>query len=173
MSKVFLCYNVYADSSVYFASKKRTGGLKILYANAGLLSTALTEFRKLLNFDQDVKVELDTLKGKNWYGCYDDNTRTACVRYSKSFRTMLLSLAHELVHAEQFRTGKLYFKSTGTRYVPYWCGKRNNSKDVANYYYDEPWEQEARNRQISLSTNVYINLFDHIHSMNSTMKEVL
>lgn len=173
MSKVYLNRNVYADSGVYFASNERTGGLSRLNANADLLSIALEEFRKLLTFDQDVKIEFNTLRGKNWYGCYDDYSRTATLRYCKNFKTMLLSLAHELVHAEQFRTGKLYFKNTGTVYVPYWCGKKNNSKDTANYYYNEPWEREARDRQVYLATLVYISLVDKLHSMNSTMKEVL
>ena len=75
---------------------------------------------------------------------------------------MLVPLAHELVHAEQFKTCKLFFLKTGKRYIPYWCGKKNDSDEAYNYYYNQPWEQEARDRQLDLATLVYFELFDYV-----------
>jgi hypothetical protein len=64
---------------------------------------------------------------------------------------LLVTLAHEMIHAKQYARGQL--RSTYSRRgnaVHYWNGRR-----VRAEYYDRPWEQEAFARERLLANRVF------------------
>ena len=65
------------------------------------------------------------------------------------------SIAHELVHAEQYHTGKLkkkYVQKKG--WLHHWNGTPGKKGTTYKAYRDQPWEQEAWNRQMYLAEKV-------------------
>lgn len=70
-----------------------------------------------------------------------------------SLRTIIDTLMHELVHCEQYTTGKLEFVNGGYK----WMGARyQEAKPSVNYtrYRDLPWEEEAFTRQSVLAAEI-------------------
>lgn len=63
------------------------------------------------------------------------------IKNSKSWRDMLLTLSHELVHVSQMASGKLKNLPNGSRI---WAGKKYKKSTP---YLDQPWEQNAFARQ--------------------------
>jgi len=160
---------VLVSPGILYASKQRVSSRKSLYANARLLSMSLEELEKILTFSKDVTIVLDKIAGRNWYGAFDEYDNKAYIRYRNNFKSMLPVLAHELVHAEQFHTVRLYFKNVKGNFIPYWNGRKNTSNEKANYYYNQPWEVEARYRQEILAVQVYLNLLKRSDEMSSSM----
>ena len=60
-------------------------------------------------------------------------------------RTLLETVAHELVHAKQFARGELYQSSVTAKHR--WQGEWLNSNPE---YWDLPWEIEAHGRELGL-----------------------
>ena len=64
-------------------------------------------------------------------------------------------IAHELVHAEQYHTGKLKKKyNRGKGWLHHWNGTPGKKGTTYKAYRDQPWEQEAWNRQMYLAETV-------------------
>jgi len=63
------------------------------------------------------------------------------IKVSKSWRDMLLTLAHELVHVSQMASGKLKNLPNGAKI---WAGKKYKKSTP---YLNQPWELNAFARQ--------------------------
>jgi len=103
----------------------------------------------------DVVIKLKDLKGDAYGFCLpidDDASRSDRPRLfeievhkNMPLRKVLMTVAHEMVHAKQFARGELY---QGIRVNKHrWQGKWIS--DNVNYW-DQPWEIEAHGREIGL-----------------------
>ena len=64
-------------------------------------------------------------------------------------------IAHELVHAEQYHTGKLKKKYVQRKgWLHHWNGSPGKKGTTYKAYRDQPWEQEAWSRQMYLAEKV-------------------
>jgi hypothetical protein len=81
----------------------------------------------------------------------DDNYRprefTITVNSKVGYRSMLLTLAHEMVHVKQYATGELRDSLRGPT-LNRWMNKPYDS-NVTDYW-DQPWEIEAYGREYGL-----------------------
>lgn len=93
----------------------------------------------------DVNIVLKSIKDKeNTLGyCLSQTNREFEIEIDKSLplRTLLTTVAHEMVHVKQYARGELKGD-----YV--WHNKTYNPKRVD--YWDEPWEIEAHGREAGL-----------------------
>lgn len=74
------------------------------------------------------------------------------VQRDESLETMLLRLAHEVVHLKQFAAGELRF-TTGCQKISTWQGRKINENKID--YWDLPWEVEAHGREQGLYARFY------------------
>jgi hypothetical protein len=171
----------YVSAQIYFGSKRRVGSSfnrsdyrARLNANARLLSMALEEFRKYLDFSKDTLIRLTSLKKASMRGTFNGTDNIASIRYRTGFKSMLETLAHELVHGEQFHTRRLSFKWSNKKcnWVAYWDGQENSLTNNHAKYLKQPWEQEAFRRQEALAAMVYLNMFNRTDEMTEIEKEV-
>ena len=108
-------------------------------------------------YDLEITVKLKSLKKQSAYGfCMADPEGSAErldrprefeleIERSLSMRTLLETVAHEMVHVKQYARGELY---QGVRIAKHrWQGKwvSNNVN-----YWDQPWEIEAHGREAGL-----------------------
>ena len=124
---------------------------------AKLIKATIPEFRKLLNFPKDIKFRVGPIKKRAATGRYWFRSKTVEICTSQTPEQALISLAHELVHAEQYHEGRLKNKwRDRIGWVCYWNGKVNKSKGATfNSYMKQPWEVEAYSRQESLVMTVH------------------
>ena len=178
----YIAPNVWVSAQIYFGSKRRVGSSLTkseyrarLRANAKLISIALEEFRKYLSFSKDTSVRFTSLRKKAVKGLFNGETNIASIRYRTGFKGMLETLAHELVHGEQFHTRRLQYKwhDNKSKWVAYWDGKENNITTEYTKYVKLPWEQEAFKRQEALAAMVYLDVLKRLNELTDTEREVL
>lgn len=120
---------------------------------ARVISRALDVLKQHLDLRSDLTVRICSFRNSAVGGQYDDYSRTAEINLvvggvHRTFRDMIVSLAHELVHCEQYQQGRLAW--TGRNYQ--WNGKNiSNRGSTYQSYRKLPWEIEAFNRQNSLA----------------------
>ena len=92
----------------------------------------------------DVTIKLKTLKNAYGYCLETDNKRTFEIEVHRDLklRTLLETVAHEIVHVKQYARRELHPVHNT------WCGKTVNPKKVS--YWDLPWEIEAHGREAGL-----------------------
>mgnify|MGYP001065275704 CR=1 FL=1 len=92
----------------------------------------------------DITVKLCTPKGAMGYCLETDNNRTFEIEVDRtlSYRKMLETVAHEMVHVKQYARRELHPVHNT------WCGKTYNPKKTS--YWDLPWEIEAHGREVGL-----------------------
>jgi hypothetical protein len=92
----------------------------------------------------DITIKLKTLKDAYGYCLETDNERTfeIDVRRDLKLRTLLETVAHEMVHVKQYARRELHPVHNT------WCGKTINPKKTS--YWDLPWEIEAHGREAGL-----------------------
>ncbi len=121
-----------------------------------LVSLAVKELQDILDLPQDLKVRIARFKGHQ-RGCYYASENTAHVTPVLDANQFLLTLCHELVHAEQFHTGRLGYQLNvlRNRYYYSWNGQINYNRGTTYMAYrEQPWEQEAFGRQGELAQKV-------------------
>lgn len=119
------------------------------------------KYRKYLDFPKDTVVRVCAIKGhvsgRYWSG--DNVCEISC---SMHWQSLLEVLAHELVHAEQYHTGRLkkeWVRNKG--WVHKWDGSINHSKgSTYNAYRNQPWEKEAWERQTEIAELVSKDMED-------------
>lgn len=79
----------------------------------------------------------------------DDETIAIALDSRLDIEKTLTVLAHEMVHAKQYASGKLKCKIERKRVVFYWCGKKYNTE-----YYESPWELQAFSKERILANSV-------------------
>ena len=122
-----------------------------LHVPALFLEQAYLVLRDLVTISQDTRIRICTFRSKNTLAEWDNNNLCASVGLNHK-RTMIKKLAHELVHAEQFHTGRLVFDGRHKL----WQGEivKNRGRTWQNYL-ALPWEREARSREDELTKVVY------------------
>ena len=92
----------------------------------------------------DITIKLTSPKGAYGYCLELDNNRTFEIEVARTLRlrTLLETVAHELVHVKQYARRELHPVNNT------WCGKTYNPEKVS--YWDLPWEIEAHGREVGL-----------------------
>jgi len=80
--------------------------------------------------------------GECWEGDTPHNFKL-CIDGAISEKSILETVAHEMVHVRQFATGQLKYLSKGDK----WRGKVYSTKTP---YSRQPWEREAKRLEVSL-----------------------
>jgi hypothetical protein len=120
-----------------------------------MIKRSLPEFRKQLDLPRDVQFRVAPIKAKNTNGYYMVEGKLAVIDCRLGWAKALEVIAHELVHAEQYHTGKLkkkYIQRKG--WLHHWNGTPGKKGTTYKAYRDQPWEQEAWNRQMYLAETV-------------------
>ncbi len=113
-----------------------------------LATAAAHHFANALGLDSRSKIRVDLRAGfkhsnKNAIGyCENPEDGVTRIEIKRDLAplSMLTIIAHEIVHASQFQTGKLENRREGGKWDTYWKGV----KDEGTPYWDQPWEIEAR-----------------------------
>lgn len=137
-----------ASSAIY----THTDSAKMI---ARMIKMSLPEFRKLLQLPNNVCFRVAPIKAKNINGYYAVEEKMAVIDCRLGWAKALEVIAHELVHAEQYHTGKLkkrYIQKKG--WIHHWNGEPGKKGTTYKAYRDQPWEQEAWNRQMYLAERV-------------------
>lgn len=114
-------------------------------ATAELFSVAIRCAYSIMKLPSNIRVCLRPLPRKTLNGYYTHCLKKVVIDPRKGdLLTLMRTLAHELVHAEQFHDGR--FAITAKSYQ--WCGK-DVKLENRNYlkYIAQPWEAEAFKRQ--------------------------
>ena len=126
-----------------------------------MLKVALPYFTKYVNIDDHVVVRIAGVKKRTTRGHYQSEYKLATIDYRHKLADIMQTLAHELVHAEQYHEGRL---AHGHKY-PYkqvWQGVSyvGKGKNKHSRYLNQPWEIEARDRQINIAHQVWMDMYD-------------
>lgn len=117
-----------------------------------VVKKALPLLRTKLSFSDDVVVRVAPIKQKNTSGRYWSGSKMVELDCRLTARQAMEFLCHELVHAEQYYTGKL--TDRGHKQAR-WMGELYNCTSATTSYKayrEQPWEMEAFGRQKELAT---------------------
>jgi hypothetical protein len=139
-----------ADSILYGRYQQHKDQAKKV---ASMIEMAMPHVRKLLNIPNGLLFVVRPNGGK-YNGDYNErNKRIQVDPRRKNLGTILSTIMHELVHAEQYHTGKL---SRSQHFnPPFWNGEAVDNKGTTYEAYRKlPWEVEAFGRQEELAETV-------------------
>ena len=141
---------IFVSQMVRYKKNLANNAVKVVTA----IETTLPAFKEILTLPDNLKFRICTFKGRT-KGCYIYETRTVCLTAMPKWENVMLTLAHELVHAEQFYTGKLeHVKVPRKGYRMAWNGAVGSKGTTHNAYLNQPWEKEAFGRQQELASRV-------------------
>lgn len=142
--------HIYVSQGVRSNKLRAQNAARIIVA----IENTLPAFKKLLDLPNNIEFRICTFKG-NTRGLYSNDTKTVCITPMAKWENVMLTLAHELVHAEQFHTGKLTHVVVPRRgYRMAWFGSVGSKGTTRNAYLNQPWEKEAFDRQQELADKV-------------------
>lgn len=143
---------IYVSRQLVYGASKRTVPVKTAIA---LIDKTLPEFRKLLNLPKLLVFRISRIKGQ-YSGKYCSGDNVVLLSPLVKWDRLLETLAHELVHAEQYHECRLASVFTSRKgWVHQWNGENNYNKGTTyKSYLNQPWEQEAFSRQKELSDKV-------------------
>lgn len=142
---------IYVSQTVRFNKLRADNAARIVKA----IENTLPVFKQLLDIPNDLKFRICTFKGNRTRGLYANDKKTVCIAPIAKWEQVMLTLAHELVHAEQFHTGKLsHVKLPRLGYRMAWYGSVGSKGTTHNAYLNQPWEKEAFDRQQELADKV-------------------
>ena len=148
--KVWISCSLFYDKSF---GKTKVDRLKKFFGFAEKIRLFDQKYRSLLNIPSKLEYRICKHRG-NTFGQYIDTHNVVEIDYRTICNHEFLGilLAHELVHAEQYHTGKLKHKNNrwvwteGRKKLEVeYCEAYNHTK-----YMQFPWEQEAYGRQQQL-----------------------
>lgn len=121
-----------------------------------VVQKAMPCLRQLLNLPKNVVVRVGPIKARGINGRYINGSNLAEIDCRLMWDKALVTLCHEMVHAEQYHTGRLssaYVRSKG--FVHTWNGSLDYNKGTTyKAYREQPWEVEAFDRQNELADKV-------------------
>ena len=134
----------------------------IKYGNYKHLQTATNNVIKLINshwsrlkenidFNEDVCFLIRPIKGTTRGIAFNKSNRIEIDPRYHSLE-ILETIAHELVHSEQYKQNRLVFDATNRLWV--WSNTSYRTATSFRQYYNFPWEVEARER-----ATAYINKY--------------
>lgn len=122
-------------------------------AVAEMVVKALPVLKRMLNVPHNVKVRIAPIKAKNVNGRYYNGAKVAVIDCRLGARKALETLCHEMVHAEQYHTGRLVASPWSKGDL--WKGQLiTNRGTTYAAYRNLPWEEEAFARQADLARAV-------------------
>jgi hypothetical protein len=108
---------------------------------------------RILDVPENVRIRICNIKAHATNGRYYGSLGVAEIKPRFDIRSMISTLAHEMVHAEQYHQGRLAWNGR----VQIWNGEVNTNKgSTYARYRAQPWEVEAFGRQDEL-TNVVMS----------------
>lgn len=123
------------------------------HAVAEMVTAALPVLKRMLNVPASVKVRIAPIKAKNVNGRYYNSHKTAVIDCRLGARKALEVLCHEMVHAEQYHTGRLVASPWSKGDL--WNGQLITNRGTTYQAYRQlPWEEEAFLRQSGLARQV-------------------
>lgn len=142
--------NIFIAAGALITQRKRNKTLAI----ATLVNRSLDLFRQHLDFPHDIVIRIASLK-KKAHGRYNQNGSLE-ININQPRAQILITLAHELVHAEQYKQGRLVQKFKDHEgWVHSWHGTQVPNKGTTYEAYRRlPWEVEAFKRQRPLALKV-------------------
>lgn len=107
--------------------------------------------RKLLDVPNHIKVHLKPNRRANAYYAHSERKVVIDPRRCRTYVEVIAALMHELVHAEQFKQGRLELTTKTMK----WMGKPvvQETRDFVKYR-AQPWEVEAFRREKELCDQV-------------------
>lgn len=108
--------------------------------------------RTLMDLTGKEMIIFKPIKG-NYGGFYFNHNQRIYIDPRRTFKAVVTTLMHELVHAEQYKQGRL--KSSGGAF--FWNGQLQVPVDPSvsvEAYKNLPWEKEAYGRQDELTQKV-------------------
>lgn len=143
--------NIYLSAGALLNKNYRSSALTV----ATLVNRSIDQFRKYLDFPKNINIRIAPIKGTT-NGRYNDSLKTIEIDCRLPWNKALEVLAHELVHAEQYKQGRLsHVYVSGKGFVHSWNGSRNHSRGTTyRAYRNQPWEIEAWGRQAELAEKV-------------------
>lgn len=143
--------DINVGGGIYRSMQSKYNKRHKVYADVAIdiIKKALPILKKELDLPEKLNIRVASIKGRisGWYVNGSNLAIIDYVRFSK--RGILETLCHELVHAEQYKQGRLASKYDNGSYVQTW-----NGKPVHESYRNRPHEIEARERQVKLADKV-------------------
>lgn len=145
---VKIAKNLWVSAHCVYSKRKKRNARDV----CRVVYQSLDAFRKYLDFPEDVTVRVCSIKG-TVNGRYIDGAKLVEIHCSLTKENALEVLAHELIHAEQYHTGRLKNKFSSKKgWIHTWHGSKNYSKGTTyQAYRKQPWEEEAWGRQAELA----------------------
>ena len=134
-------------------SSRRNSGLDV----AHVVNRTIDAFKNYLNVPDQLKVRIASCPG-SFSGRYIHALRTVELSYKLNWRQTMEVLAHEMVHAEQYHEGRLSHTFQQGKFLWLWHGKTFRNRRVYAAYREQPWEQEAFDRQTMIADWVMADL---------------
>ena len=155
-SDIKVAKNIYRSMQSKYNKKHLPYGERAV----NLVIKALPILQKELDLPKDLQIRIASVKGriKGWYA---SGKELAIVDYINNGRGVLETLCHELVHAEQYKQGRLRTEFVKAEYVDFWM-----DSPVKAAYQARPWELEAFQRQVGLADRVIKQLGESILTIN-------
>ena len=101
------------------------------------------DFKEYFEFDDDVEFHVRPVRG-NTHGWYRNKKKKVEIDPRYGPNKTLDTIAHELVHAEQYKQGRLSWDQDARQSV--WNGEVHKRGTTYKLYRNRPWEIEARER---------------------------
>jgi len=137
--------SIYVSAGASYSHKKNTS------INVQLIEKCLPILSTLLKLPS-LSIRVAPIKAKNIKGYYQSESKLVTVDCRLGPKELIEVLSHELVHAEQYHSGRLvkkYLKRKG--WMHYWNGTVGSKGTTYKAYRDQPWEMEAWGRQEELA----------------------
>lgn len=137
--------HVWVSYAAYYKSPAQRARID---SQAALIERAMPVFYELLHIPRYVSIRIAGLKARTLRGKYVHTEKTAELSHKLANDRLLTTLAHELIHAEQYNTGKLKNEWSDCGWVHSWEGDINTNKGTTyQAYRNQPWEIEAFGRE--------------------------
>tara|TARA_R110000824_G_C14763681_1_gene630109 strand:- start:57 stop:512 length:456 start_codon:yes stop_codon:yes gene_type:complete len=101
------------------------------------------DLKEHFDFDDDVEFHVRPVRGTT-YGWYRNKKKKIEIDPRYSAKKVLDTIAHELVHAEQYKQGRLEWDAAHRQSI--WNGELHKRGTTHKQYRNRPWEIEARER---------------------------
>ena len=143
-----ICVNfqkqIYVSRDLTYGRRKKPGSVRVAVAT---ITDSIDVFRKLLDLPSNLAFRIARIKG-TYSGKYASDSKTVIISPLNTWDSFFNTLAHELVHAEQYHQGRLeHVFHIKKGWLHHWKGELNTNKGKTyNSYRDQPWEKEAFER---------------------------
>lgn len=146
-----------ADSILYGRYQRHKDQAKKVF---NLIDMAMPHARKLLDLPDNINFVIRPNGGK-YNGSYNYKGRRVNIDPRReNLGTILSTICHELVHAEQYHTGRLSKSGIATSL---WNGEAVKNKGTTyKAYRNQPWEIEAFDRQEDLAKQITAMIGDSV-----------